>query len=350
MFTTLRPVQNRTFLSQGGVTVRDRSDLLTQKEEAHLCAVFQGKVPGNPETAWAELESRNSGLISSLARKFISYNYEFEDALQDATLGFWTAVSKFDGTLGHKLSTYATHWIVQGLRRGKDALTGSIHIPAHAQEDLKMVSRKREALHNFLGREPTDDELARDTGLKLDKLRELLNVPRNPVSLDTKVGGQNGSDNDAFLVDFIAARNNEADTIQKALDIKQVVEGFIAVVPNERDRLIIRMRYLREMTFQEVADELGVSKQLICQREKMALRFIRNTFGITFEQHGPPRPRNAEELKHRDAEVVRLHSEGMTPLQIGERFSIGLSRVNDILKCSRRARSNGHRKSHTKVG
>jgi RNA polymerase primary sigma factor len=311
-----------------------RRTLLTQSEERRLCAIYQGSLPGDRDNAWRTLEEKNKGLITSIARKFIGGSYAFEDAEQDATIGFHRACLKFDGTRGIKLSTYAAHWITQTLARGKEQMNAgsSIRLPSHIHEKLALVARRRSAFTAEHGRAPTIEELSAITDMTEKQLEALQEVPNQALSLDARLPGYE----DVFLIDTLSDHNSQRQyhgrSIQEALDMEAVIEGFLSCLPKQSDREVLRMRYLEEMSYTEIGEYFGMTKQSAQYRESGALRFIRRYFGLTQAERGVRRPRSEEELAARDAKVLEDHRNGVDLLQLMQRYDLGEVRVRDIIR------------------
>ncbi len=227
------------------------------------------------DQARAHLIQANLRLVVSVAKKYGGRGLSFLDLIQEGNIGLMKATDKFDYTRGFKFSTYATWWIRQAITRAISDQSRTIRLPVHVGETINRVKKTGHRLQQILEREPTQEEVARALDIGIDKVRQVLDVSRDPVSLEAPVG----QDGDAFLGDFI-----EDDSMPAPLDLasQQLLKSQISdslQKLTDRERRIIELRYGlldgRYRTLEEVGREFGITRERIRQIEAKALRKLR---------------------------------------------------------------------------
>jgi RNA polymerase nonessential primary-like sigma factor len=347
--TTPQPNQQcRTLLPFKEANVTS-SKLLTRDEEAHLCNVVQGKTPGDRDAALTEIYDRNSGLLFSLSMKFNCHAYTFDDAYSDACIGFFRAIELFEPEHGTKLSTYATNWIMQALRRGKRLACRVIPIPEWASEKLRLLNKFVDIEYQS-GREVTTAEIAKHLDNSEEQVEFIRALPVHPVSFDTPIG--EGSKD--FLVDFHAAKENTEKTVTDVIDFKHLAGAILSLLPTDRDRDIIRLRFAEGHSLQEVANLIGISRQRVSQIELKLLFFIRRQLGITDAGRVEPKPSCPEQTAKRNLKVLEMADNGVKTIHIANHFGLSVNTVNCVLKAHGKSRPRTHGraqlKTHTKGG
>ncbi|GIW03602.1 MAG: RNA polymerase sigma factor RpoD [Chloroflexota bacterium] len=250
---------------------RLRTGQYTPEEKAALEA---DKLDG--EQARTHLIQANLRLVVSVAKKYVGRGLSFLDLIQEGNIGLMKATDKFDYTRGYKFSTYATWWIRQAITRAISDQSRTIRLPVHVGETINRVRKTGHRLQQILEREPTREEIARAMDISDDKVRQVLDVSRHPVSLEAPVG----QEGDAFLGDFI-----EDDSMPQPLELasqqllkSQISEALAKLT--ERERKIIVLRFGLEdgrfRTLEEVGREFGITRERIRQIEAKALRKLRH--------------------------------------------------------------------------
>ena len=283
----------RLYLQEIGMT-----DLLTMQEEIWLAkrmergklaeegltssglpedvrrALLADKVDG--DAARAHLIQANLRLVVSVAKKYVGRGLSFLDLIQEGNIGLMKATDKFDYTRGFKFSTYATWWIRQAITRAISDQSRTIRLPVHVGETINRVKKTGHRLQQILEREPTQEEIARAMDISDDKVRQVLDVSRHPVSLEAPVGNEG----DAFLGDFIEDESMPApiEIASQELLKAQICDALSKLTERERKILVLRfgLEDGKFRTLEEVGREFGITRERIRQIEAKALRKLRH--------------------------------------------------------------------------
>ncbi len=228
------------------------------------------------ELARAHLIRANLRLVVSVAKKYVGRGLSFLDLIQEGNIGLMKATDKFDYKRGFKFSTYATWWIRQAITRAISDQSRTIRLPVHVGETINRVKKTGHRLQQILEREPTREEIARAMDVSDDKVRQVLDVSRHPISLEAPVG----QDGDAFLGDFIEDESmpHPLELASQELLKSQICDALSKLT--ERERKIIVLRFGLEdgrfRTLEEVGREFGITRERIRQIEAKALRKLRH--------------------------------------------------------------------------
>ena len=265
-FSTDDPV--RMYLKEIG-----KVPLLTQEEEI---ALAQRMAEGDEE-AKRRMAEANLRLVVSIAKRYVGRGMLFLDLIQEGNLGLIKAVEKFDYTKGYKFSTYATWWIRQAITRAIADQARTIRIPVHMVETINKVIRVSRQLLQELGHDPSAEEIAEEMCIPTDKVRDILKIAQEPVSLETPIG----EEEDSHLGDFIP--DEDASEPSEAASFSLLKEQLMAVLATltPREEKVLRLRFGiedgRTRTLEEVGKEFNVTRERIRQIEAKALRKLRHS-------------------------------------------------------------------------
>ncbi len=246
--------------------------LLTMTDEIELAK----KILDGDENAKQMLAESNLRLVVSIAKRYVGRGLSFLDLIQEGNLGLIKAVEKFDHTKGYKFSTYATWWIRQAITRSIADQSRTIRIPVHMSEVINKTYRVSRNLLQELGREPSEQELADAMNLPIDKIREILKVSADPISLDTPIGEEDDSHLGDFIRDDSLMGPEDAATFSILRD--QISRLLDTLTDREQRVLILRfgLKDGRSRTLEEVGKEFNVTRERIRQIEAKALRKLRH--------------------------------------------------------------------------
>ena len=264
-FSTDDPV--RMYLKEIG-----KVPLLTPEEEQDLAK----RMAEGDEEAKRHMAEANLRLVVSIAKRYVGRGMLFLDLIQEGNLGLIKAVEKFDYTKGYKFSTYATWWIRQAITRAIADQARTIRIPVHMVETINKVIRVSRQLLQELGHDPSAEEIAAEMNMPVDKVRDILKIAQEPVSLETPIGEEEDSHLGDFIPDEDASEPSEAASF--SLLKEQLMEVLDTLTPREKKVLELRFGIVdgRTRTLEEVGKEFNVTRERIRQIEAKALRKLRH--------------------------------------------------------------------------
>lgn len=250
--------------------------LLSPEEEKDLALVIRTGTPLEAKRAKKRLSEANLRLVVSIAKRYVGRGMQFLDLIQEGNLGLIKAVDKFDADKGFKFSTYATWWIRQAITRAIADQARTIRIPVHMVETITKVKKASSQLLHKNGHDPTPEEIAEELDIPVERVREIMRIAQDPVSLETPIG----EEEDSHLGDFIPDEDAPAPADAASLLLLKEKLGEVLGTLTDREEKVLRLRFGledgRSRTLEEVGKEFDVTRERIRQIEAKALRKLRH--------------------------------------------------------------------------